>query len=252
MKGLVRRLGSFATIAAIAVGACKGPAGPALQGSWSGFLYLYDEFGAPLANDSGVTVKLLPPGDTSVTGPAGAYSFTTINVGVYSLGYAGQGIGPTIQGPQQFVGGGTINIPGLNLSKQSTGVVTGFAVRANATGDTLFATGTIQAPPVGVSRYVRLFYTSTTASPSATTWTVTGPTAFGAFPYAVSTAAFTIAVTGQDLLALKSAFASGTKVNAVAYGDSYFENSYTDVQTGKPIFPNVSNTKSNLTTFVMP
>ena len=250
MKDIVRRLGLFATTAAVVIAACKGPAGPPLSGIWSGFLYLYDEYGAPLASDSGITVRLQPGGDTSTSGPAGAYAFNTVTVGAYSLHYTGVGFGTYIMANQQFVGGGTINIPGVNLGKQSTGVITGFAMTPNAAGDTILATGAITAPPSGVSRYVRLFYSATgNVGASAGSWTVTGPV--NGFPYAVSTASFTIAVTGQDLLALRSAFGTGKTVNVIAYGESYYENSYPG-QNGKPIFPNVSSTPSKATTFVMP
>jgi hypothetical protein len=253
VKDILRRLSLLATTAVVVVGACiKGPAGPPLSGTWSGFLYLHDEYGAPLFSDSGITVTLgSTASDTSVTGPVGAYSFSGIDVGVYTLKYSGPGIGTFFALNQQFVGGGTVNIPGVNLGQISTGVITGFAMAPSPSGDTILATGTITAPPAGVSRYVRLFYSLTSnVGAGVTVWTVTGPSAGS--PYAVSTAAFTIPVSGQDLLLLRRAFGSGKTVNVIAYADSYFENSYTDATTGKPIFPNVSAKPSNVTTFVMP
>jgi hypothetical protein len=253
VKGLVRRLSLFA-IACACVAGCRGPAGPAITGNWSGFLYLHDEYGAPLANDSGVTVALTPSStiDTSVTAGAGSYGFTSVTVGVYSLQYTAPGMGTYIVANQQFVGGGTVNIPGLNLGMKSAGTITGLAMTVNPTHDTIYVTGSIGAPPAGVSRYVRLFYGSTsgvTSAPGA--WTATGPST-GDHPYAVSTAAFTIPITGQDLLALEAVFGSGKTVNAVAYGESYYENSYPDQTTGKPHFPNVAPTASNTTTVVLP
>jgi hypothetical protein len=251
VKDILHRLGLLATTAVVVLSACKGPAGPPLSGSWSGFLYLHDEYGAPLVSDSDITVTLLPTTDTSITGAAGAYSFSTIDVGVYTLRYSGPGIGTYIAANQQFVGGGTVNIPGVNLGQISTGVIAGFAMTPSASGDTILATGSISAPPAGVSRYVRLFYSSASnVGAGLGAWTVTGP-ASGS-PYGVSTAAFTIPVTGQDLLLLRRAFASGKTVNVIAYAESYFENSYTDATTGKPVFPNVSAKPSNVTTFVMP
>ena len=54
------------------------------------------------------------------------------------------------------------------------------------------------------------------------------------------------------LAGLQHAFASGSTVNAVAYGDSFYNNSYTDTTTGKTVYPNVSATASNVVSFVMP
>jgi hypothetical protein len=240
-----------AAVALAGLGACRGPAGPALIGTWSGFVYLYDEFGAPLANDSNITVIALPTANQEITGDAGSYAFTTLSTGVYSLQYLGTGFGTYEMANVEFVGGGTVNIPAVRLSKASVGIITNLALTANAAGDTVFATGTITAPPSGVARYVRLFYSNAnTVGSNPTLWTVTGPIA--GKPYAVTSAAFSIVITGQDLQALRNSFPAGTAVYAIAYGESYYENSYTDPNTGHPIFPNVCSVPSNVVTFTMP
>jgi Carboxypeptidase regulatory-like domain len=249
----VTRLCVPALVAAVAVlVGCKGPAGPALSGTMQGFVYLHDEFGAPLASDSGITVTALPTASTSTSNPDGRYSFTSLSTGVYSLQFIAPGFGSYVLANQQFLGGGTIDIPGINLGKVSTGVITGFTLTPNASGDTIFATGTISpAPPVGIARYVRIFYSSqANVASNVTLWTVTGPVSGP--PYAVTDTTFTIPVTGLDLRALQHEFASGSTVNAIAYGESYYENSYPDEATGRTVFPNVSAKPSSATTFTMP
>jgi len=241
-------------VLAIVLGACKGPAGPALGGTWQGFVYLHDEFGAPLVTDSDMVVTALPTATTSTTTDAGAYSFTSLSTGVYSLQYIMPAFGTYFLANQQFVGGGTVQIPGLNLGKVSGGVITGLSFTPNAAGDTIIAMGTINPPPPGIARYVRFFFDlqPTVAGTSVTTWTVTLPAS--GRPYAVTGASFSIVITGQDLRALQHAFTTGATVNAIGYGESYYENSYPDTitNTGKPIFPNLCPTASNLTTFPMP
>ncbi len=241
-------------VLAIVLGACKGPAGPALGGTWQGFVYLHDEYGAPLVTDSNMVVTALPTATTSTTGDAGDYSFTSLTTGVYSLQYIMPAFGTYFLANQQFVGGGTVQIPGLNLGKVSTGVITNLAFAPNAAGDTIIAMGNITPPPPGIARYVRLFFDlqPTVAGTSVSTWTVTLP-ASGP-PYAVTSASFSIVITGQDLRALQHAFSTGVTVNAIGYGDSYYENSYPDTitNTGKPVFPNLCPIASNSTTFPMP
>jgi hypothetical protein len=84
-----------------------------------------------------------------------------------------------------------------------------------------------------------------------TQWTVTLPA--NGPPYPVAGSSFSIVITGLDLRALQRAFNSGATVNAIGYGESYFENSYADTigDTGKPIFPNLCATPSKVTTFTM-
>jgi hypothetical protein len=246
----VRKTTAVLAAAAILAG-CRGPTGPALTGTWSGFVHLYDEFGVPLKSDSGITVSALPTATISTTNDVGAYSFVNIPTGTYSLQYYASTFGTYADLEIQFVGGGTVNLPVVNLGQHSIGVITGLAMTPNAAGDTILATGSITPPPPGGSRYVRLFYSNAnTVGSNVTLWSVTGPV-FG-HPYGVSNGTFAIVVTGQDLQALRNAFPSGTTVYVIAYGESYYENSYTDGDTGRQVYPNVCAISSNVVTFTMP
>lgn len=237
----------------IVLGACRGPAGPALGGTWQGFVYLHDEYGAPLITDSNVVVTALPIGHVAQpTGDNGQYSLPNMPTGVYSLRYNATSVGTYFLENQQFVGGGTVNLPAVDLGMQSTGVMTNLAFASSAAGDTIIATGSITPPPPGVPRYVRFFFDpqSTVGGTNVTSWTVTLP-ASGP-PYAVSGGSFAIVITGQDLRALQRGFAGGATVNAIGYGESYYENSFTDGATGKPNFPNLCASASNPVAFTMP
>src|SRR5580698_207460 len=130
-------------VLAIVLGACKGPAGPALGGTWQGFVYLHDEYGAPLVTDSNMVVTALPTATTSTTSDVGYYSFTSLTTGVYSLQYILPAFGTYFLANQQFVGGGTVEIPGLNLGRVSSGQISNLAFVPSATGDTIIAMGNI-------------------------------------------------------------------------------------------------------------
>jgi len=244
----------FVSIGVIGVllSACKGPAGPALSGTWQGFAYLHDEYGAPVVTDSNIFVTALPTAKTSQTLDNGLYSFESLSTGVYTLRFNATDVGTYVLANQQFVGGGTVNLPGVNLGKVSTGVMGALAFTANAAGDTIIATGSITPPPPGVPRYARFFFdaTSNVGGTAVSNWTVTLPA--NGPPYAIANANFAIVITGQDLRALQHAFASGVTVNAIGYGESYFENSYPDPTTGKPTFPNLCSQASPAVTFTMP
>jgi hypothetical protein len=230
----------------------QGPAGPALTGAWSGFVAMHDEYGGPLASDSGVTATAEPGGSTSITNDAGLYTLSDLKTGIYTVTFTNPNMGTYIRDAGQFVGGGTVELATLNLGVKSTGVVTNLALTFNAAEDTLYATGNVNPPSVtGFPRYVRLFYSgSANPGPAVTAYTVTGPVSGTA--YKVVHATFSIAITGADLAGLQNAFAPGSTVNAVAYGDSYYNNSYTDTTTGKSVFPNVGPTASNIVSFSMP
>jgi hypothetical protein len=85
---------------------------------------------------------------------------------------------------------------------------------------------------------------------NVTLWTVTGPVT--GHPYGVTGTAFSIPVTGVDLQALRNAFPPKTMVYAIAYGESFYENSFPDPNSGKPVYPNVCTVPSAAVPFNMP
>lgn len=253
----VRLLRAFAVVALpiSAVVGCSGstgPAGPSLTGSWEGTVALHDEFGAPLASDSGIVVTTSPLDISGASNSAGNFTLAGLKTGDYTLTYAGAGFGTYLRPQLGFVGGSTQDAGLSNLSQQSTGVITGLAITPAASGDTLILTGSITAPPGGVGRYFRVFYASAASVSSAVgNYVVTGPST-GAIGYRTASGTLRTVITNVDLQALRNAFASGSTVYAIAYGDSYYENSYTDPASGMTVYPNVSATPSAVVTFTMP
>lgn len=242
----------YSLVAASVVGICvacsgsQGPAGPMLTGSRAGVVYLFDQFGGAMSSDSGMTVTANPGGVNSVSNSAGQYTLPGLKTGVYTIGFSASGFGTFLQPRVGFVGGGTTQVAPVNLAQKSTATISGLSATPNVAGDSIIVAGTIDAPPAGVTRSVRLFFsTSSTPSASVGAYTVTTvKTGFAASP-------FTYRLTGADIESLRNNFSSGSTVNVVAYGDSFYENSYEDSTTGQTVYPNVS-APSNVASFTMP
>jgi hypothetical protein len=232
-----------------AVAACsgsQGPAGPLLTGTRTGVVYLFDEFGGALPSDSGITVTANPMSITSVSNAAGQYSLAGLKTGVYTISFTDTGFGTFLQPRVGFIGGGTTQVAPIDLSEQSTAVISGVTGTPNAAGDTIIVAGTINAPPAGVTRNIRLFF-SISPTPSAAVGAYQVTTVKTGF----STSPFTYRLTGADIESLRNNFSSGSVVSFVAYGDSFYENSYEDSTSGQTVYPNVS-APSNVATFTMP
>jgi hypothetical protein len=248
----VSRLSAI-TFLLVAATACRGPAGPSLTGTMGGVVRVYDQFGAPLANDTDVTVIALPTANSVTTDNAGLYSFPSLATGVYSIEFMANGVGTYLVPDIQFLGGGSYMVPAVNIGQVATASVSNFALTPSATGDTVFATGVITpAPPPGLPRYVRIFYSTSVAVGSTVgAYQVTGPTNSN-HAYPVTTGTFSIPVTGPDLRGLLETFGAATTIQVVAFGESYYENSYTDAGSGQQVYPNVSAVASNVVAFKVP
>jgi hypothetical protein len=241
---IVTITGAIGTLAACT--GSRGPAGPVLTGTRTGVVYLFDQFGGALASDSGMTVTANPGDISDVSNNGGQYSLADLKTGVYTISYAENGFGTFLQPRVGFLGGGISQVAPLDLSQKSTAVIAGVSATPNVAGDTILVTGTMNTPPAGVTRNVRLFF-STSATPAAAVgqYTVTTvKTGFSASP-------FTYHLTGTDLESLRNNFSTGSTVNLAAYGDSFYENSYEDSTSGQTVYPNVS-APSNVASFVMP
>jgi hypothetical protein len=240
---------SLAAAAAV-VAACTASTSsePPLTGNWHGYVALHNEYGVPMS-DVGVTVTAYSDGIAKAVANStidGSYTLINLRTGVYTLTYAGAGIGEFVRPELGFTGGGTQFLGTSNLSTPSTGVVTSLVVTPSASGDTLIVTGTQVLPPPGFSRLVRLFYDSTASVSS-------GPASYAlSAVYKTTRFPFRIEVTATDLAAVRAVFGSGKTAYVVAYGDSFYPNSYVDTTTGNTVYPNVTATPSNVVSFVVP
>ena len=223
--------------------------GPTLTGDWHGYVALHDEYGVPLASDTGVLVTAVNNGHTGpsvVSSGDGSYDLAGLHTGTYTLVYSGAGTGIFLRPEVGFIGGGTQFLGVQNLSTASTGTVTGLTAAPDISGDAVDITAAIGPPPTGLTRYVRLFFGAANTVSSAPA------------SYRVSllsrntTGALSISVADTALAGLRTAFGSGNPAYVVGYGDSAFPDSYADTATGNTIYPNVSTSPSNTVAFVVP
>jgi hypothetical protein len=244
-------VGVVTVVAAGVVLACATTStdGPSLSGDWHGFVALHDEYGVPLASDSGVMVTVFNTGHAGPSGVSrtdGSYDLPGMHTGVYTLAYSGAGLATFVRPEIGFTGGGTQFLGLEDLSTPSTATVTDLVATPSMSGDTVVITGTIGAPPTGLGRYVRLFYSQTsTPSASVTSYVVSAV-------YRVTKPTFALSITSLDLATVQAAIGSGHTAYLIAYGDSYYSDSYVDTTTGNTIYPNVSSVASNIVSFVMP
>ena len=246
-----RRLVAFGVVGlmAVAVACSSDSSGPSLSGSWHGFVVMHNEFGVPLTSDSGVVVTLSNnghAGPSTVSSAAGSYTLQDVHTGTYTLAYSGDGMGTFLRPQVAFVGGGTQFLGVENFSTASTGTVRSLAATGVAGHDTLRMTGSIAAPPAGLSRLVRLFFGSaTTVSAAPNTYTVSTS-------FKTTNGNLSVIITDTALANLRTAFGEGSPAYVVGYGDSFFTDSYVDTATGNTVYPNVSATPSNVVAFIVP
>lgn len=248
---MARRLIAFGMfgLMAVAVACSSDSAGPSLSGSWHGFVVMHDEFGVPLTSDSGVVVTLSNnghAGPSTVSSAAGSYNMGDVHTGTYTLAYSGDGMGTFLRPEVAFVGGGTQFLGVENFSEASAGIVTSLAAAGSAGHDSLRVTGSIAAPPAGLSRVVRLFFgaaTTVSAAPNAYTVSTSSKTTNGVL---------SVVITDTALANLRAALGEGSPAYVVGYGDSFFTDSYVDTATGNSVYPNVSATPSNVVAFIVP
>ncbi len=248
---MARRLVAFglSTLMTAAIACSSDSAGPSLSGSWHGFVVMHDEFGVPLTSDTGVVVTLSNnghAGPSTVSSAGGDYTLEAVKTGTYTLAYGGDSMGTFLRPEVAFVGGGTQFLGVENFSTRSAGIVASLAAAASASNDTLRVTGSIAAPPAGLSRIVRLFFgpaTTVSAAPNAYTVSTSFKTTNGVL---------SVAITDTALANLRAAFGEGSPAYVVGYGDSFFTNSYVDTATGNTVYPNVSATPSNVVAFIVP
>lgn len=229
-----------------------GPAGPALTGDLTGFVNLYDLDGTLLLDHSGVTVSADTNGTAAATAASatnGKWTLVGLKTGTYTITWTKAGYGIQKDVEMHFVGGGEAYYGSIKTLYQiPLFTVTNLAATAAAPMITCTGTLTGALPPSGVSK-VRIFV-GTTASVSSdpATYIYTKRDADQIVSSGTSlSAAITIAT-----LESSTGVAAGTTVYLIAYAEGFSSMRYTDIITGKDVFPNLNPTPSNVVSVVLP
>ena len=218
---------------------------PQLKGTLIGWVKLYDEFGRRIADKSGVLLKFegTNPLITAITDSAGKFQVDNLPQGTFNVYCTKSGFATTTLLGLVFIGGNEPSARTITLTQPSTTVISNISTKkdtVNKVNNLLFNVST--NAPSGVAYYMSYFLSS---SPNVSYQNYQATTIF-----ATSTA-----VKNPVELRINAdyrIFPSGSVVYIIAYGDTYTDPSYTDLNTGLVIYSALNSQPSNVASFVMP
>lgn len=242
----MRILATF-LLSVILISACQkgdqGPAGPALEGSIHGFVYLFNENGSRLANHGGVTVTVGAQGPSAISDSLGKWMIQGLTTGIYSMTYSKSGYGTWKEPTVQFSGGGDYYSGVISLYQLPSIAVLTFAVDTTTSGLTrLILSGTISQTD---GQVVVFFHTSPDVSSEPTD---------NIYTYATSTynnsATFNAGVSVYQLN--RAGIFSGMTLYLKAYPSSVSFSNFSDPSTGRPVYPNIGSIGSSVVSVTVP
>jgi len=234
----------------------KGPAGPKLTGTLSGFVILVNSNGAQPALRDSVAVSIDGASLKTMTDSAGEWSFPGLETGIYNFTFVRTGYATTHLVQTQFTGGADRDVGTTDLCQAPSFHVDSIWRRVVA--DTIKDTAKIQlgaqldtavwAPTVPYRVFLFLGTDSTVSSNPSTYWTVANSTM--AFENGVDSTS--IALTVATLV--NDGFVAGDTVYIAAYaGNAGSTNStYTDTVTGRTVYVNINPVRSNVIKVAIP
>ena len=261
----MRHLSKFACIifgTAILLTGCKGkdgdpgPAGAAgssgqnLTGNIVGFVNSVDENGQQLAKAGVlVTVDGSTPAITATSDADGRFTLNNVRNGTYNLTFTRTGYSTFRRLGVGHVGGDQATFLGIaTLSQVSTQTITSL-VSGTLSTNAVNVNLTINSP-TPTTNFRVAFFASTLPNPTPATGTfVTGLT-FGTGGGPITSYSATFGINRNSFN--NAGFASGTTVYLAAFGSTTFFTSYTDLVTGRVVFPTFNATSSPVITVVVP
>ena len=224
-----------------------GPAGPLSTGTLTGYVTTYDQYGFKLLGGlSGVTVHISDStADSAVTNSAGAYAFSNLKTGIYTITYSKAGFGSAVANDYAFLGGGTL------VRNQSISLFPSFSLFNANSVDTTIATdpGVLIRGIDSADQVARTFIifggtnSSVSSAPGNYVYVNTGT-------IKASAGAWGLFITSQELH--DNGLASGTTAYFVVYPISTGSPTYLDLSTGKTVYTAVGATPSNVLTVTVP
>ena len=218
-----------------------GASGSALSGSLVGFVYLYDEYGVPISDKSGVTVTVdgYIPSLSATTNSSGKYQIDNMTAGTYDLIFSKTGYATYKSLSLSFVGGVKPRVFNTTLVQQATTTVSSLTVTFYSSTQFTLACTLAPAIPAGYLRYLRVYY-GKNSTVSSTNYITTA--AFGSSVPAFSS------IRSFD----KGNFPSSTSLYVIAYAESYYTYYYQDLLSGLNIYTTIGSTGSNVASIIVP
>ena len=213
-----------------------GLGGPWVKGTLEGSVSVTDEFGNPLEEKSGFTIKFESVDLTATTDESGYFRVDELPTGTYNISCSKQGFVTTRIIGYGFIGGGDVDMGLIWMTPPSTTQVSDIHLEPGEYSDITFS-GTISPVPTDEERrHIRLFFHKTSDVSSENyiyTEYITpyveeeanGSFSMQLFPHRIS----------EDL------FYDDTDIYYVkAYGVSYPDWGYPDLETGLRIYPSLN------------
>ena len=210
----------------------------------NGSVNLYDEATA-LVDKSGMNVRV--EGTSTVeatTDTDGKFTLSAVPFGTYTLVYEKAGFGTyKLFELNHSRSGATTNITNVpSLGQTSTTQITDLTASVNAS-DVILTITSNPGGSNGNSRYMRYFL-SNSSDVSDQSYT------YYSDVFVSSINPKEISLSASDLSA--AGFSSGETVFVKAYGDSYWSNSYDDLDLERRVFPNLNPSSAAAVSFQMP
>ncbi len=221
----------------------EGPEGPKLTGELTGYAGLVSNDGILLPDRSGILVEVEGTSFSSTTDPTGRYFISGLVSGTYTLSWTKSGYGIQKHMGYQFVGGGRTFHELIFLGEIPL-YTAQINVRPTIGSDQVTISGSFNGIGNLADRRVRLFFGSTenvSFDPYLNIFSVYGQG---------SASSWTINLPLINIRRL--GVASGTTIWIIAYSDSWISSFYTDIETGKKVFPDINPYPSARFNFILP
>jgi len=219
------------------------------RGKLIGFITLYDENGNLLQDKSGVNINAIGSSSYNTTSTNnGQFEIDNLPMGTYNVNFTKQGFAETKR-LVSFTGGTTPTISTQSMSKPTTTSVNLLSLTPDTVNYVVKASYKLHSDaPKGSNEFVRFFYgTSDTVSYTNYDYSV----GIGVYKLAVNdTMTHSVSIGG---ITLNNSYASGTKIYIVAYGEPItLGTTYTDINTGKTIYPGLNLNASQIKSIIIP
>ncbi|GGZ68365.1 carboxypeptidase-like regulatory domain-containing protein [Algibacter mikhailovii] len=208
-----------------------------------GSVNLFDE-GVTQIDNSNMIVSIEGTGFSATTDGSGDFKLTDVPFGTYTLVFekAGYGTYKKFDIEHKNTGSSTvINNPSLGL--MSTTAITNLTINSNSSFPVILTSITNPEASTVNPKYIRYFL-STDASVSDENY----ENAIETLQANNTPNNFNLSQAAIDALG----YASGTRVYAKCYGESFWGNNYADPNLARDVFPNLNPTSAPAVSFVVP
>lgn len=226
----------------------KGPAGPVLTGSLTGFIVLNDEYGSDKFDHSGATVAISELNLSTISDSLGKWTIEGLTTGTYTLIINKIGYGGYVVYGLPFAGGGADYYGKRSLYELPSYYPVAVTLDSVDT-DYIHITAALSAPGEKGKRRSLVYFVGETPDVNYSPDKYVLDDAYISFKADTALTKARIYTEDLELKGLK-----GKTVYVIAYASSYpqYNNYYTDIHTGKKIYCSLHPQPSNVLAVPLP